>query len=568
MAASEPGMDKYSRQRGLVAQDLLADADVTVHGTGPALTYLLQCLAMLGVGARHGRIRLCLDDRAVAEPDLADQFLLRAEDLGQPLAAALAGRIGRLDPAVTVEAGPPLPTGVAVAVPAAHEVERLAGLGGIAVYGQVLPTAVHVGPEAVAGAGPANVLTAALATVCGGLTAQAVINRIGALVSGPAVLSSWVEERLWLSYGGIGRRALDARTPFPVLRGLLQGDPGERFQVLVDGRPVEARVTTVVDDDNVVVSLPARTDEPGRAVVRPVRAHAVPVRALRWSPLANEDVALPDRLAASRLLMCGAGALGSWVGAVLAATPSHGLDLTVVDMDDAVENHNLNRQVLYGVEDIGRPKATRAVQRLAEINPAMRLRPVQTVIAPELEDHLLGEGTRLEIDDPDIAAQRRRIDELREALAAADAVLSCPDNQQTRWVLNRIAERLGVPFINGAVDGFVGRVHVCDPADKGRCLVCWLGTAVAQDPTRRSCTDLVGPAPVPSIVTSAAIIGGIQAATLIAELAGHAAAVARFHALDGAAGTLTGYRAADRDPMECPDHLIKNSEELTHVSQP
>lgn len=548
-------MDKYTRQRGLVAQDLLADAEVTVHGTGPALTYLLQCLVLLGVGTRHGQIRLCTGGRVVRDADVAGQFLLRAEDVGTDLGSALAHRAHRLDPAVTVGPGPAIGRGLSVAVPAAGEHEELGRLPEIAVFGQVLPTAVHVGPEPVEVTGPPNAVTAALAAVCGALTAQAIIGLVGAIVRGPAVLSAWTEERLWLTHRGIGQRAAASGTPFPALRGLLKGDPGEGFQVMIDGQPADARVTTIVDDDTVVVSLPAQRTAGGRSVIRPARMEPAPVRPLTWSPFVA-PVMLPERLPAAKLVMVGAGALGSWLGAVLAATPSEGIDLCVVDMDDAVETHNLNRQVLYGMEDVGRPKAARAVERLAEINPAVRATAVQTVIAPEIVPDLIGESVHMAVDDPDIIEQRARIDRLGQTFREADAVLSCPDNQQTRWVLNQITEHLGTPLINGAVDGFVGRVHVCDSADKGRCLVCWLGTAVARSPQRRSCTDLLGPAPVPSIVTGAAIVGAVQAAALIGELTGNASSLARIHVLNGTAGELIGYRGADRDPFECPDHLL------------
>ncbi|GIE35203.1 hypothetical protein Ait01nite_082480 [Actinoplanes italicus] len=540
------------RQQGLVVQDVLADAEIAVTGTGPAVTYLLQCLAMLGTATRHGRLHLRVTDRKATHDDLAGQFLLRPEDLDEPLGAALVRRVGDIDPAVNISVDHAVPPGVlTVAVPAAGEPS-----GNADIWGRVGASTVEIGPGPVPAAGepaPANALTPALACVCGGLLAQAVLNRLGALITGPAVLSGWIEERLWLRHPGIGRDARATRLEAPVLSGVLAAPD---FRILHDGEPVETRITTVVDDDNVVVSLPRRPAPAGTATtVRPIRRIGAPVRPLTWTPFAASGAAVPDRMPASRVVMCGAGALGGWAGAVLAATPADGLDLCVVDMDGEVERHNLNRQVLYTGADIGRPKAHRAVERLAEINPSAELRGIQTVIDVHSRDQLLGDEVMLG-DDPAVAAQRARIDELGAALRAADAVLSCPDNQRTRWVLNHLTERLGIPLVNGAVDGFVGRVHVCDPGDSGRCLVCWLGRAVARDPKRQSCTDTTGPAPVPSIVTSAAIVGGVQAATLIAELTGNAAAVARFHAFDGAEGDLTGYRAAGRDAAECPAHLF------------
>jgi molybdopterin/thiamine biosynthesis adenylyltransferase len=485
-------VERYTRQQGLVVQDVLADAEIAVTGTGPAVTYLLQCLAMLGTATRHGRLHLRVADRKATHDDLAGQFLLRPEDLDEPLGAALVRRVGDIDPAVNISVDHAVPPDVlTVAVPAAGEPS-----GSAEIWGRVGATTVEIGPGPAPAAGepaPANALTPALACVCGGLLAQAVLNRLGALITGPAVLSGWIEERLWLRHPGLGRDARDTRLEAPVLSGVLAAPD---FRILHDGEPVEARITTVVDDDNVVVSLPRRPAPTGTATtVRPIRRAGSPVRPLTWTPFAAAAVAVPDRMPASRVVMCGAGALGGWAGATLAVTPADGLDLCVVDMDGEVERHNLNRQVLYTGADIGRPKAHRAVERLAEINPAAGLRGIQAVIDVHSRDQLLGDEVMLG-DDPAVAAQRARIDELGTALRAADAVLSCPDNQRTRWVLNCLTERLGIPLVNGAVDGFVGRVHVCDPEDSGRCLVCWLGRAVARNPERRSCTDTTGPAPV------------------------------------------------------------------------
>ncbi|RSM64695.1 hypothetical protein DMB66_18790 [Actinoplanes sp. ATCC 53533] len=554
-------MDKYSRQEALVAQDVLADATVEVAGTGPAVTYLLQCLAMLGVATRHGTIHLRGADRTATRDDVANQFLLRPDDVGEPLGAVLVRRVHDLDPAVNIEAGgSPAHRSLTVATPAAGESAGIAADGSVDVWGQVGRTAVTIGPEPGPD-GPAtpNVLTPALSCVCGGLLAQAVIRGLGAVISGPAVLSGWTEERLWLRQPGIGRHALAIGKDAPALNGVLAEVAGPAvaagFRTLLDGEPAEARITMVVDDDTVVISLPLPAATRG-VTVRPNRLPAQAARALTWSPFALPDVAVPDRLPASRVVMVGAGALGSWAGAALAATPADELHLCVVDMDGEVEPHNLNRQALYTRADLGKPKAQRAAERLTAINPKIRLTGVQTVVDVHARDQLLGDEVLLGVD-PVIADQQRRVDTLGAALRSADALLSCPDNQQTRWVLNCLTERLGIPWVNGAVDGFVGRVHVCDPKDDGRCVVCWLGRSVALDPARRSCTDITGPVPVPSIATAAAIIGGVQAATLIAELTGNAAAVARFHALNGADGDLTGYRAADRDPGECPAHLLE-----------
>jgi molybdopterin/thiamine biosynthesis adenylyltransferase len=582
-------VSKYLRQRGLIAQDIVADARVSLYGTGPALPYLVQCLALAGIATRHGCLQLCVGDRPVGEADLAGQFLLRPEDLGKPVGYALADRVSEIDAAIDVAVigGSPAGRGLAIAAPRAEEISAIAGQAEIAAWGQVLQAGVFVGdaPLRTAGESAPNILTAALSAVCGGLLAQTVLGQLGAIISGPAVLSSWFEERLWVSLPGIGakaRLAIATGATAPSLRGVLEravpADVAERFRIIVQGKLAEPKITAIIDEDAVVVTVPVIQIAAPYATVRPYLASPPPVRPMLWSPIDGPvldgdrvigDVRPPqEALPPCRIVQCGVGALGTWAAAILAASGLRDLSLCLVDMDDAVEVHNLNRQVLFGDRDIGLPKADRAMTRLRSINPALDVQALQVMIGPETLDDLCGEGLTYELDVaavmPEWLAHRERLAVLAAELRRATGILSCPDNHQTRWSLNVIAEHLGIPLVNGAVDGFVGRVHVCDPADHGRCLVCWLGESIAREPERRSCTDLFDAAPVPSIVTSAAVIGAIEAATLIAQHAGLSSRVNRFHAFDGATGTLEGYRAADRDPEECPAHLAG----VAHTSSP
>ena len=574
-------MDKYARQRGLVAQDVIADADVQVYGSGPTLPYLLQCLAFAGVASRHGQIRLAPERRKVEEADLFGQFLLRPDDLGKPIGDALVDRVTVIDQAIDIAVGEgSARCSIAVAVPRPSEIHELTRRGSINACGQVYATSLHIGPAPLPAEDFApNVLTGALSAICGGLLAQTVLCQLGAIVDGPAVLSSWFEERLWVSYPGIGnhaRSALADGAEAPSFRGLLERtaspEMADRIRVDVDGSRVDPRVTAIIDDDAVVITVPVSGGVPAlrRAELRPSRRMPGPVTSQFWSPmegagerdghqLENDSVRLPEGTSCRRIVVCGVGALGSWASAVIAASGIPGIELCLVDMDGAVERHNLNRQVLFGDADLGQPKAQRAMARLTEINPKMGIKAFQVMVSPDLIDDLVHGPGRYEIADEVLgqmrSAYQQQIVGLAAELGGAAAVLSCPDNHQTRWSLNVIAEHLAIPLVNGAVDGFVGRVHVCDPNDRGRCLVCWLGESIAREPDRRSCTDVFDAAPVPSIVTSAAVVGGAQAAMAIAHFLDWDARLKRFHAFDGIAGTLEGWRAADRDPDECPAHL-------------
>jgi bacteriocin biosynthesis cyclodehydratase domain-containing protein len=108
-------------------------------------------------------------------------------------------------------------------------------------------------------------------------------------------------------------------------------------------------------------------------------------RQLRYfADVAPDGVSAPDcqlRLRDARVLVLGVGGLGSWTALSLACCGVG--ELTLVD-GDAVELSNLNRQVLYSEDDVGRPKATVAAAALRRFNPATRVVPVvRTLGTPE-----------------------------------------------------------------------------------------------------------------------------------------------------------------------------------------
>src|SRR6185295_5365005 len=84
------------------------------------------------------------------------------------------------------------------------------------------------------------------------------------------------------------------------------------------------------------------------------------------------------RLKAAKVLMIGAGGLGSPLGLYLAAAGVGTLGL--VDFD-VVDESNLHRQVLYGRSDVGRPKLDAALGRLSEVNPHIRLVPHNAMLS-------------------------------------------------------------------------------------------------------------------------------------------------------------------------------------------
>jgi sulfur-carrier protein adenylyltransferase/sulfurtransferase len=136
------------------------------------------------------------------------------------------------------------------------------------------------------------------------------------------------------------------------------------------------------------------------------------------------------RLAAARVLVVGAGGLGSPVALYLAAAGVGTLGL--VDFD-VVDESNLQRQVLYGVSDVGRPKIEAAVERLADLNPHIRLVPHPVRLTSENALDVVG---------------------------GYDVVVDGSDNFPTRYLVNDACVLLGKPYVYGSIFRFEGQVSV------------------------------------------------------------------------------------------------------------
>ena len=147
------------------------------------------------------------------------------------------------------------------------------------------------------------------------------------------------------------------------------------------------------------------------------------------------------RLKAARVLVVGAGGLGSPVALYLAAAGVGTLGL--VDFD-AVDLTNLQRQILHGTSDIGRPKLDSARERIADINPHVRL-----------ETH----ETRL--------TSANALDILRDY----DVVIDGTDNFPTRYLVNDACVLLGKPNVYGSIFRFEGQASVFG-TEGGPCYRC------------------------------------------------------------------------------------------------
>ena len=146
----------------------------------------------------------------------------------------------------------------------------------------------------------------------------------------------------------------------------------------------------------------------------------------------RETVSKADqlRLFRSRVAVIGCGGLGGYLIEELARL---GVGTLVLIDPDVFEEHNLNRQLLSSPDRLGQTKVEAAVQRVAEINPAVTTVPRRAALS---------------------AANGR------ELLAGADAVMDGLDNVLTRRELAAVCRDLAVPMIHGAIAGWYGQVAV------------------------------------------------------------------------------------------------------------
>ncbi len=147
------------------------------------------------------------------------------------------------------------------------------------------------------------------------------------------------------------------------------------------------------------------------------------------------------KLLAARVLLVGAGGLGSPAALYLAAAGVG--TLGIVDFD-RVDLSNLQRQILHGTEDVGRPKVESAADAIYSVNPDVRV--IQHQVALTSQNAF-------------------------EILAGYDYVIDGTDNFATRYLINDAAVMSGKTVIYGSIYQFDGQVSVFRPKE-GPCYRC------------------------------------------------------------------------------------------------
>ena len=150
------------------------------------------------------------------------------------------------------------------------------------------------------------------------------------------------------------------------------------------------------------------------------------------------------RMKNAKVLIIGAGGLGSPAMLYLAAA---GVGTIGIAEFDEVDESNLQRQIIHGQSDIGKPKAQSAKESIAEVNPL-----VEVVLHPERLDN----------------------DNVKQVFEGYDLIVDGTDNFATRYMVNDAAYFLGIPYVWGSIYRFDGQASVFAPtmADDAPCYRC------------------------------------------------------------------------------------------------
>jgi molybdopterin/thiamine biosynthesis adenylyltransferase len=168
-------------------------------------------------------------------------------------------------------------------------------------------------------------------------------------------------------------------------------------------------------------------------------------RQMRFAPIGEAG---QKKLLASRVTLCGCGALGTVLANSLVRA---GIGFVRIIDRDFIETHNLQRQVLFDEDDVaaGIPKAEAAARKLRRINSEIEIEAIVTDI-----DHT----------------------NILDFVKDVDLILDGTDNFEVRYLVNDAAIKLGKPWVYGGAIGSVGQTMTVIPGQTP-CLRCVVETS-------------------------------------------------------------------------------------------
>lgn len=147
------------------------------------------------------------------------------------------------------------------------------------------------------------------------------------------------------------------------------------------------------------------------------------------------------KLINAKIAIVGIGGLGSIASLYLTLA---GVGYIKIIDHDIIEKHNLHRQILYDPNEIGYPKVEIAAKKLSKINPQVKIEPI-----PEHLNSLNAE----------------------EHLSDVNVIVDGLDNMTTRYIVNRVSVKKGIPYVFAGAIGLEGNITIIHPPETP-CLEC------------------------------------------------------------------------------------------------
>lgn len=167
-----------------------------------------------------------------------------------------------------------------------------------------------------------------------------------------------------------------------------------------------------------------------------------PLRYIRQIVLSEIGMAGQKRLMDSKVLLVGAGGLGSPAAIYLAAA---GVGTIGIVDDDVVNLDNLHRQILHKTISVGMPKTESARTTILELNPDVTVETYQEHLTSLNAESIFGRY---------------------------DLILDASDNFETRYIANAFCVKKGLPFVMGSVLRLEGQIGIFDTKRGGPCYYC------------------------------------------------------------------------------------------------
>jgi adenylyltransferase/sulfurtransferase len=211
-------------------------------------------------------------------------------------------------------------------------------------------------------------------------------------------------------------------------------------------------------------------------------------RQVRFAPLGKEG---QQRLLASRVLICGCGALGTVLANTLARA---GVGFLRIIDRDFIERNNLQRQVLFDEDDIAAelPKAVAAVNKLRRINSEIQFEPIVADLDPS---------------------------NVLKFTSDVNLIVDGTDNFETRFLINDVAVKQRLPWVYGGCLGAEGQTMTILPGETP-CLHCLI-----PEPPPAGATPTCDTAGIVSPIIN--VIASIQSMEAIKVLSGNRDAIQR-----------------------------------------